>query len=184
VRLDSRDVALTAVLTALYVTVNVVQMISIGNPTIYGPIQLRIADCLIAFSALLGWPAVAGVGFGCFLTNAYYFLGVQDVIFGPIANLIAASLIFLLRRHRFAGCVVGAMPIGLIVGAYLSLVFEFPAPEVLGALPVWLGLILSITFSSLIAIAGIGYSLLVVLSRPSILKPLMSRGLKTVMSDR
>ncbi len=182
-KLDSRDIALTAVIASSYVIVNVIQMMSVGNPTVYGPIQLRVADCLIALSALLGWPAIVGVTFGCLLTNAYYFLGFPDVIFGPIANLIAACLIFLLRKHRFVGCVVGALPIGLIVGSYLSLVFEFPAPEALNALPVWFALILSITLSSLIAVAGIGYLLLAVLSRPSILKPLVSRGLKTVTSD-
>jgi len=50
-KLDSRDAALTAVFAALYVTINIVQMVSVGNPTIYGPVQLRVADCLIALSA-------------------------------------------------------------------------------------------------------------------------------------
>ena len=74
VEIDSRSVTLTAVFTALYVVINVLQVISIGNPTIYGPIQLRIADCLIALAALFGWSVVGGVTFGCLLTNAYYFL--------------------------------------------------------------------------------------------------------------
>jgi uncharacterized membrane protein len=71
VRFDSRDLALMAVFTALYVVINVLQMISIGNPTVYGPVQLRVADCLIALAALLGWPVIGGVTVGCFLTNAY-----------------------------------------------------------------------------------------------------------------
>src|SRR3972149_6453555 len=125
---DSRDLGLTAIFAALYVVINVVQMVSIGNPTIYGPIQLRVADCLIALAALFGWPVVGGVTFGCFLTNAYYFLGVQDVIFGPVANLVAATVVFLLRKHRFAACVVGALPVGLIVGGYLSIFFPFLSP--------------------------------------------------------
>jgi len=54
--MDTRDLGLTAVFTALYWVVNVVQMISIGNPTVSGPVQLRLADCLIALAALLGWP--------------------------------------------------------------------------------------------------------------------------------
>jgi hypothetical protein len=170
---------LTAVFAALYVVINVLQTSSIGSPTIYGPIQLRIADCLIALAALFGWPVVGGVTFGCLLTNAYYFLGAQDVIFGPVANLIAASVIFLLRKHRFFACVAGALPIGLVVGAYLSIFFPFlTPPEVLNALPPIAAMVVSITISSLIAVAGIGYVLLSIIGRSSIIGSLESRGLK------
>jgi uncharacterized membrane protein len=124
-------------------------------------------------TVLFGWPAVFGVTFGCFLTNAYYFLGPQDVVFGPIANLIAASVILLLRRHRFLACVAGALPIGLVVGAYLPIFFR--PPEVLSALPVWSAMILSITISSLIAIAGIGYLLLSAIERSGVIEQLKSR---------
>lgn len=177
-KFDSKDIALAAVFAALYVIVNVLQMVSVGNPTVYGPVQLRLADCLIALAALFGWPVVAGVSVGCFLTNAYYFIGVQDVLFGPIANLIAASVILLLRKYRFMACVTGALPIGFIVGGYLWLFF--PPPEILNIMPAWAAMIASITISSLIAVAVIGYLLLSVLSRPSILKPLKSRGLKVI----
>jgi len=178
-KIDSRNVTLTAVFAALYVVINVLQTSSIGSPTIYGPIQLRIADCLIALAALFGWPVVGGVTFGCLLTNAYYFLGAQDVIFGPVANLIAASVIFLLRKHRFFACVAGALPIGLVVGAYLSIFFPFlTPPEVLSALPPIAAMVVSITISSLIAVAGIGYVLLSIIGRSSIIGSLESRGLK------
>jgi uncharacterized membrane protein len=178
-KIDSRNVTLTAVFAALYVVINVLQTSSIGSPTIYGPIQLRIADCLIALAALFGWPVVGGVTFGCLLTNAYYFLGAQDVIFGPVANLIAASVIFLLRKHRFFACVAGALPIGLVVGAYLSIFFPFlTPPEVLNALPPIAAMVVSITISSLIAVAGIGYVLLSIIGRSSIIGSLESRGLK------
>jgi uncharacterized membrane protein len=114
------------------------------------------------------------------VTNAYYFLGAPDVIFGPIANLIAASLVLLLRKHRFLACVAGALPIGFVVGAYLSIFFPFlAAPEVFSALPAIVGMIVSLTISSLIAVAGIGYSLLLVLSRPGIIGALRSKGLPT-----
>ncbi|MBT0158776.1 QueT transporter family protein [Candidatus Bathyarchaeota archaeon A05DMB-2] len=73
-------------------------------------------------------------------------------------------------------CVIGALPVGLIVGGYLWLFF--PTPEILGAYPAWAGLIVSVTISSFVAIAVIGYLLLSTLSRPSILKPLKSHGLK------
>ena len=177
-KFDSRDLALTAVFSALYLVINVVQTVTIGNPTIYGPIQLRIADFLIALAVLFGRPLAGGVTIGCFLTNAYYFIGAPDVVLGPLANLIAALLVMFLRKRRLLACIVGALPIGLIVGGYLWLFF--PAPEVLGAIPAWAGMIISITASSLIAVAVIGYLVLSILSRQNIMAPLKSRGLKIV----
>jgi len=177
--LDARDVSLFALFTSLYVAINVVQMISIGNPSVYGPIQLRIADCLIPLSALFGLPVVAGVTVGCFLTNAYYFLSPIDVILGPIANLIAATAVVALRKYRLSACIVGALPIGIIVGGYLWIFF--PPPDVFGlALSAWAAMMISITLSSWITIAIIGYGLLTILSRRGIIEPLKSHGLKVL----
>jgi len=181
VKIDSRDLTGTAVFAALYVVINIVQTVTVGNPTIYGPIQLRLADFMIALAALFGWPLIGGVTIGCFLTNAYYFLGAPDVLLGPIANFVAAWLVMFLRKRRLLACVVGALPIGLIVGGYLWIFF--PPPEALGSLPAWAGMIISITVSSLIAVAVIGYLMLTMLSRPNIIKPLKARGLK-VVSER
>jgi uncharacterized membrane protein len=184
VKFDSRDLTLTALFAALYVVINIVQTVTIGNPTIYGPIQLRLADFMIALAALFGWPMVAGVTLGCFLTNGFYFLGAPDVILGPIANLIAASVVLLLRRRRLLACVAGALPIGLIVGGELWFFFSFtPSSAFFGALPAWAAMIASITISSVIAVGVIGYVVLSVLSRPRIIEPLKSRGLK-VISDK
>jgi len=182
-RLNSRDVSLTAVFAALYVVINVVQMFSIGNPFVSGPVQLRVADCLIALAALLGWPVVFGVTVGCVvsnvLSNMMYFLGPVDIIMGPFANFIAAGLVLLLWRRRLLACVIGALPIGLIVGGgYLWWFFD--VPEVLAFMPPWLAMSVSITISSLIAVTVIGYSLLTILGRPSVIEPLKSRGLKVL----
>ena len=178
-KFDSRDLALTAVFAAMYVVLNFAEAFFVGSPVFtYGPVQLRLADCLIALAVLFGWPLIGGVTLGCVLTNAYFFVGAPDVILGPIANLIAASLILFLRKRRLLACIVGALPIGFIVGGYLWLFF--PQPDALSFLPAWAGMIVSITISSLIAVAVIGYALLLVLSRKGIIDPLKSRGLKVV----
>jgi predicted membrane protein len=110
--------------------------------------------------------------------------GIYDVAFGPIANLIAAALIYLLRNRRLIGCVIGSTVIGLIVGSYIWAIFGTPS-NVFGlelplSWPVWVVSIVSITVSSLVAIAIIGYILLTILSKPTILEPLKSKGLKVV----
>ena len=171
---------LTAVFAALYVVINIVQSFSVGNPTIFGPVQLRIADCLIALAALFGLPVAFGVTVGWFLSNTYSFLGPADIILGPIVNLLAATAVLLLRRRKLLACAAGGLIVGVSVGSYLAVLFSFTPPELLSSLPPVLGMILSLTISSLIAVGIIGYALLVGLSRPNILKPLKSYGLKTV----
>jgi len=157
-RLKSTDLALTAIFAALYA----VLVIALA-PISFGPVQLRVADCLIPLAALFGWPVVLGVSVGCFIGNVYYWLGVYDVVLGPIANLIAAAIIFFLRKKPFLACVLGSLPIGFIVGGYLWLFF--PPPEVLAFLPVWAAMVTSLTVSSFIAVAGVGYAILKVLKK-------------------
>jgi len=170
---DSRDLSLTVLFAALYAV-----LVIFLAPISFGPVQLRVADVLIPLAALFGWPVVGGVTVGCLIGNAYFWLGPIDVFVGPIANFIAAMAILLLRKHRLIACIAGALPIGIIVGGYLWLFF--PPPEVLASLPVWAAMIVSITMSSLIAIAVIGYLLLTALSQPTIVEPLKSRGLKVL----
>ena len=170
--MKASELSLAVVFSSLY-TVLLVAL----APISYGPVQLRVADCLIPLAALFGWPVIAGVTVGCFLGNAYFWLGPQDVVLGTIANLIAATIIFMLRKRQFLACVLGSLPIGIIVGGYLWIFF--PPPDIFGLqLPTWSAMIVSITISSLIAMAGIGYALLKTLSSSSITTALKSRGVK------
>jgi uncharacterized membrane protein len=175
--MKTNEISLAIVFSSLYAV-----LIIILAPISYGPIQLRVADCLIPLAALFGWPVIAGVTVGCFIGNAYFWLGPQDVILGSIANLVAATIIFMLRKRQFLACVLGSLPIGVIVGSYLWMFF--PPPEIFGLqLPVWSAMIVSITISSLIAIAGIGYVILKTLSNSSVTGALKSRGLKIYLKE-
>lgn len=184
IEFDSRDLALTAVFAALYAVINLLQSFSpFGNPSIFGPIQLRLADLLIALAALLGLPVVIGVTAGCAVVNVFGPIGLVDVVFGSLANLIAAGLVLSLRKHRLLACIAGALPIGIIVGGgYLWLFFPYQ-PAGLAFLPAWITTLVSLFISSLLAIAVVGYAVLRILSRPSIIEPLRSHGLKTLPED-
>jgi uncharacterized membrane protein len=171
------EITLAIVFSSLYA----VLLVALA-PISYGPIQLRVADCLIPLAALFGWPVISGVTIGCFLGNAYYWLGPQDVVFGTIANLIAATIIFVLRNRQFVACVLGSFPIGIIVGGYLWIFFT--PPEIFGLeLPVWGAMIASITISTLIAVAGIGYLILKALSSSSVSMALKSYGVKVYIKE-
>ena len=164
-KIGSRDITLAALFASLYVVINVLQGLTVGNPSIYGPIQLRVADCLIALSILFGLPVIFGVTFGCVLTNLYAFISPVDVALGPIANFIAATVVYTLRKRPLLGCIFGAFPIGLIVGGgYLW--WFFKPPDIFGlGLPAWAAMAISITLSSLVALAVIGYLLMEALVR-------------------
>jgi hypothetical protein len=182
-RLDSKDLALTVVFAALYATLVIVQ-----GQSAAATVQLRIADCLIPLCALLGWPAIVGVTAGALTGNMFTSLpmsnGVYDVVFGPFANLLAGIIIFLFRKRRLIGCVLASVEIGLVVGSYVWMIFGAPSNIFNVGIPVnwpfWIASVVSITVSSLVAIAVIGYALLSVLSRESIAVSLKSRGLKIV----
>ncbi|MGQ9623983.1 MAG: QueT transporter family protein [Candidatus Bathycorpusculaceae bacterium] len=184
-KFESRDVSLTAVFAALYAVINLVQSFSpFGNPSVYGPVQLRLADFLIALAALFGMPVVVGVTVGCAVVNMLGPIGSIDVVFGSIANLVAASLVMLLRKRKLLACIVGAFPIGIIVGGgYLWMFFQ--PPSELAFLPEpWIAMLTSILISSLIAVTVIGYIVLRILCRPGIIEPLKSHGLKMLFEER
>ncbi|KYH42442.1 MAG: hypothetical protein AYL33_002560 [Candidatus Bathyarchaeota archaeon B63] len=160
-----RDISLAAVFAALYA----VLVVSLA-PVSFGPVQLRIADCLLPLAAIFGWPVIFGATVGCLIGNfaggiiAFGAANPIDVVFGSIANLIATYVIYALRRRRLLGCILASVIIGLIVGGYLWLFV--PPPDIAGlALPAWAATVISVTISSLIAIAFLGYSLLLALSR-------------------
>ncbi|RJS85259.1 QueT transporter family protein [Candidatus Bathyarchaeota archaeon] len=183
-RFNSKDLALSAVFSSLYAVTVVFQGISAASI-----IQLRIADCLIPLAALFGHPAIIGVSLGCLFGNAYFSSSLQfgflDILLGPVANFVAATLIFRFRRSVLLGCVAGSLAIGLIVGSYLWLLFPPPNTMFGVNLPVWwppwVLSILSITTSSLVSLCFLGYILLQIMRRPGILEPLKARGLKVYL---
>jgi uncharacterized membrane protein len=174
--LDTREITLAAIIAALYAT-----LVIVLAPISFGPIQLRVADCLMPLAALLGLPAVIGGALGAFIGNAYFmqFTGPIDVVFGALANLAAGYLIFRLREAFLTACLVGSVTVGVIVGGYLWI--YFPPPSLGIGMPVWMAMIVSITLSSILAIAVIGYLLVRALRSAGVDRILSSQGLKTYM---
>jgi len=171
--MKTNEVSLTIVFTSLY-AVLVIALGTMGQ----GPVQLRVADCLIPLAALFGWPVIVGVTAGCFVGNSFVWLGTEDVVFGTIANLIAATIVFLLRKRQLLACTVGSLPIGFIVGSYLWLFFDFQV-DIFGILiPSWAAMIASVTLSTLIVMSGIGYAILKALSGSSFIQVFKSWGIK------
>ena len=179
--MDVKTISLTAVFASLYAI-----LVIFLAPLSSGPIQLRVADCLLPLAALFGWPVILGATLGCLVGNAvggmmsFGLLNPFDVVLGSAANLAATFVIFALKKRRLLGCVLASLIIGAVVGGYLWIFV--PPPDIFGMLlQPWAAMVVSITFSSLAAVAVIGYILLVAVSRPNVVESLKSMGLKVYM---
>ncbi len=178
--MDAKTVSLTAVFASLYAV-----LLIFLAPISSGPIQLRVADCLLPLAALFGWPLIWGATLGCLVGNAVsgIILGSLipfDVIFGSLVNFIATIIIFTLKKKKLLGCILASIVIGVVVGGYMSIFVPFiPQPDIFGwSFQPWTAWVISLTLSSLVAVAVFGYILLMALNRPNIIESIKSRGLK------
>ena len=181
--MDVKTVSLAAVFASLYAV-----LVIFLAPISSGPIQLRVADCLLPLAALFGWPVIWGATLGCLVGNAVsgMVLGSLipfDVVFGSIVNFVATLIIFAFRKRKLLGCILASLIIGVIVGGYMSIFVSFvPQPDIFGlSFQPWTAWVISVTLSSLVAVAVFGYILLIALCRPNVIEPIKSRGLKVYL---
>ncbi|NLT11945.1 MAG: QueT transporter family protein [Clostridiaceae bacterium] len=96
----------------------------------FGPIQFRLAECLVILPILLP-AAIPGITIGCFLANLLNpgNLGPIDIVFGSLATLVAALLTYRLAKMApFKKLIINDIvalvpPIivnAIIVGTYLT----------------------------------------------------------------
>jgi uncharacterized membrane protein len=147
-------VALAALLAALYGA----YVLYFGFIS-FGPIQFRLVDALLPLAILFGPPAIAGVTVGCFIGNALGpNLGVVDIVGGPTANLIAATLAWVITRRKFRGSWMLAIAleiavVAVIVGTYVVILAGAPG------VPFWVGWV-EFLGSEIVPIGIVGYPLL------------------------
>jgi len=156
-KFSSKELALTAIFAAMY-AIGVVFL----APISFGIYQVRIADALLPLSIIFGFPAVIGLSLGCLIANIYGNLSIIDIFGGAIANFVACALAWLIGRdgvtRRFLSCLIENAVITIIVGGYLSIIFEVPVEVSL----------LGVFIGSLIAINILGFALLEGLLRSGI----------------
>jgi uncharacterized membrane protein len=165
VKIDSRDVASIAVFAALYAVIVVVLA-----PISFGIYQVRLADALLPLSMVFGIPGAVGLSLGCLVANVYGGLGLVDIVGGTIANFAACTFAWYVgRKGGFARRVLGSFAetaiLTLIVGGYLSLIFD---------VPVELGLF-GVLIGSVIAVNVLGLLLEEVIRQSGIVKARLTR---------
>ena len=146
-------------------------------PLAFGPLQFRVSEALMDLP-MITIAAVPGLFVGCLLFNLLYptGLGPIDVIFGSLATLIAAVLIYWLGRRmnpelpqlKFTNLKTWISPLpavisnGLIVGGYL--LFLLPDVDQV-TVPAVLGNMLSIAVCEAVVVYTIGLAILFILKQ-------------------
>ena len=117
-----------AVIAALYATLTILQNTLLPG-TASMAVQFRVAEVL-AILAIFTPAAIPGLTVGCVIANisSLSVLGPYDLIFGSIASLLAAVLMYLLRSKRLfklpvASALMPALANGIIVGFEIEFFF-------------------------------------------------------------
>jgi uncharacterized membrane protein len=160
-------ISLTSIFAALYA----VCVIALA-PISFQVFQVRVADALLPLAILFGWPAVLGFSGGAFIANFFGGLGFVDILGGSAANFLATYIAWRIGRSgvrggRFVAVGSEVLLVTVIVGSYLSYLFQIPLE--IGLSGVFLG--------SLVSTGILGSVLLLLISRPFITQQLESRGL-------
>ncbi|MEM3550505.1 MAG: QueT transporter family protein [Candidatus Bathyarchaeia archaeon] len=156
-KIDAESLALIGVFAALY-ALGVIFL----APISFGVYQVRVADALLPLSMIFGLPVALGSSLGCLVANFYGGLGIVDIVGGAIANFLACLLAGLFGRkslaRRILGCFAETAVVTVIVGGYLSIIFNMPVE--VGLFGIFIGSVVSINF--------LGFAILEALHRSGI----------------
>jgi uncharacterized membrane protein len=124
----TKNLALISLYAALYAA------LVIFLPALsYGPIQVRVADALVAAIPLLGFAGVLGHTLGVFIANLFSPLGPIDLL-NTIPSFVMAFVVYYLYKRTnndytvLATCAAYSAVLGITVGWMLSAPFNIPLP--------------------------------------------------------
>ena len=125
-KIRSKDSALIAIYAALYAALVVV----LGGIS-YGPVQVRIADTMLAAVPLLGLPGVLGHTLGVFIANVFSPAGLIDLLNTMPSFAMSFVVYYVYKRTKndysvIGTCVAYSVVLGVTVGWMLSYVLSFP----------------------------------------------------------
>jgi uncharacterized membrane protein len=125
-KLKTKDLALIAIYAALYAALVVV----LGGIS-YGPIQVRIADSMVAAVPLLGIPGVLGHTLGVFIGNIFSPDGILDLLNTIPSFVMSFVVYYVYKRTKNDYAVIGtsvaySAVLGTTVGWMLSYLYHLP----------------------------------------------------------
>src|SRR4030066_396918 len=125
-KIRTKDLALIAVYAALYAAL----VVALGGFS-YGPVQVRIADTMVAVVPLLGLPGVLGHTLGVFIANVFSTVGLIDLLNTIPSFAMSFVVYYVYKRTKndytvIGTCVAYSVVLGVTVGLMLSYVLSFP----------------------------------------------------------
>jgi uncharacterized membrane protein len=126
VKRRTKSVALISLYAALYVA-----LVLVFGGISYGPVQIRVADVMVALVPLLGLPGVLGHTLGVFIGNIPSSAGPVDLL-NAIPSFVMAFLVYYVYRRTgkdytiIGTCLAYSVVLGVTVGWMLSALFGFP----------------------------------------------------------
>lgn len=127
-KIGSKNLALITIYAALYAALVVV----LGAFS-YGPVQIRIADTMLAVVPLLGLPGVLGHTLGVFTANIFSTAGLIDLLNTIPSFAMSFVVYYVYKRSKndytvIATCIAYSVVIGATVGWMLSYMYGYPLP--------------------------------------------------------
>jgi uncharacterized membrane protein len=125
---NPKSLATIAIYAALYAALVIV----LGGIS-YGPIQIRVADSMVAAVPILGLPGVLGHTLGVFVSNLYSPLGPIDLL-NTIPSFAMSFVVYYIYKHTrndytvIATSAAYSVVLGVTVGWMLSAPFNIPLP--------------------------------------------------------
>jgi len=125
-KIRTKDLALISIYAALYAALVVV----LGFFS-YGPVQLRIADSLVAVVPLLGFAGVLGHTLGVFVGNIFSSAGPLDLLNTIPSFAMSFVVYYVYKRTKndytvIATCTAYSAVLGTTVGWMLSYLYGYP----------------------------------------------------------
>jgi uncharacterized membrane protein len=156
----SKNIALISIYAALYAALVVV----LGAFS-YGPLQIRIADSLVAAVPLLGIAGVLGHTLGVFVANIFSTAGPIDLLNTVPSFAMAFVVYFVYRKTNndytvIVTCLAYSAVIGVTVGTMLSYLYALPLLLTIGY----------VTVGNIIASVLIGWPIFKILKKAGVAK--------------
>jgi uncharacterized membrane protein len=125
-KMQTKSLALITLYASLYAA-----LVVILGPISYGPVQIRIADTMLAAVPLIGLSGVLGHTLGVFVANIFSTAGVIDLL-NTIPSFVMSFVVYYVYRQTkndytvIGTCIAYSLVIGTTVGWMLSYLYSLP----------------------------------------------------------
>lgn len=126
--IKTKDLAIITTYAALYTA-----LVIVLGAFSYGPIQVRIADSMVASVPLLGIPGVLGHTLGVFISNMFSPDGFLDLL-NTIPSCVMSFVVYYVYKRTkndytvLGTCLAYSVVLGVTVGWMLSYLYNIPLP--------------------------------------------------------